>query len=539
MMKLQTTLARLGAAQLSFFLGEPTIKLLEILDEKNLGNNKLAELVLMQLGPENILLNPQIRVEIIAALPRDEANLLAKQLQLTEEPDPYASLGRVYFRRGQLNTNLLFTFFGCEPPSDDDDLLTQPEKIIPGAYPLFEHQRIAYWDALHILHRGNPQRVLLHMPTGAGKTRIAMNLICQILRETEPDKLVVWLAHSEELCEQAAEEFEKSWSKIGDRPTGIYRHFGPYRVGELTRLGGGLLVASLALLYRESGIHSTSFFALSRRVSLIVMDEAHQAIAPTYNLLLNLLSPGGSTPILGLSATPGRSYLKPEEDLRLAEFFAKQKVTLRIPGYDNPIQYLVDEGYLAKAEYITLPYVAGSEISLTIEEQKSLQDGFDLPERIVKHLASDHLRNLLIIKNVMQEADQGGKIIVFGCSVEHAILLCNILRVRGYNAASVTSETPLNTRRYLINEYRSGDEVQILTNFGVLTTGFDAPRTNVAVIARPTSSVVLCSQMIGRAIRGPRAGGNSTCKILTVVDQIPGFRSMAEAFTFWEDIWAD
>jgi superfamily II DNA or RNA helicase len=377
------------------------------------------------------------------------------------------------------------------------------------------------------------------MPTGAGKTRIAMNLISQILREADPDKIVIWLAHSEELCEQAAEEFEKSWSKLGDRPVGIYRHFGPYRTEELTQLGGGLLVASLALLYQQSGTNSTSFFALAKRANLIVMDEAHQAIAPTYQLLLNLLSPGGATPILGLSATPGRSYLKPEEDLQLASFFARQKVTLRIPGYENPIQYLVDEGYLAKAEYRPLPYFAANGISMTPDEQKDLQVGFDLPERVLKHLANDHLRNLLIIKNVMQEADQGGKIIVFGCSVEHAILLGNILRVKGYNAASVTSATPLNTRRRLISEYRTGEDIQILTNFGVLTTGFDAPRTNVAVIARPTSSVVLFSQMVGRAARGPRAGGNSTCHILTVVDQIPGFRSMAEAFTFWDDIWAN
>lgn len=539
MNKLQATLARLGAAQLSSFLGEPTINLLEVLDERSLGNNRLAELVLKQLGPENLLLDPRNRAEIIAALPKVEAELLAQQLLLIQGPDPYSSLARMQFRRGQLTTNLLFTFFGCEPPSGEEGLLTLPEKIIDGLYPLFNHQRNAYCEALHILQRGSPQRVLLHMPTGAGKTRIAMNLICQILREAEPDKIVIWLAHSEELCEQAAEEFEKSWSKLGDRLVGIYRHFGPYRVEELDHLGGGLLVASLALLYLQSGTRSTSFFSLAKRANLIVMDEAHQAVAPTYQLLLNLLSPGGSTPILGLSATPGRSFLNPEENLRLASFFARQKVTLRIPGYENPIRYLVEEGYLASAEYIILPYFAERGISLTPDEQKGLQDGFDLPERIVKHLANDHLRNLLIIKNVMQEADRGGKIIVFGCSVEHAILLGNILRVKGYNAAAITSTTPLNTRRRLISEYRSGGDLQILTNFGVLTTGFDAPRTNVAVIARPTSSVVLYSQMAGRAARGPKAGGNSTCRILTVVDQIPGFRSMAEAFTFWEDIWAD
>jgi superfamily II DNA or RNA helicase len=72
----------------------------------------------------------------------------------------------------------------------------------------------------------------------------------------------------------------------------------------------------------------------------------------------------------------------------------------------------------------------------------------------------------------------------------------------------------------------------------VLTTGFDAPRTSAAVIARPTKSLVLYSQMVGRAIRGVRAGGNETAVIVTVVDQgLPGFNSVADAFTNWEDIW--
>jgi len=537
-MNLQATLARLGAVQLSSFLGKPTIRLLEALDDRGLANNRLAELVLRQVGPENLLLDSAIRGEIIAALPRDEAKLLAQRLQLTAEPDPYSSLKQVNFKVGQLNTNLLFNFFGCEPPTEEA-LPSVPEKLISGSYPLFDHQRIACCEALRILQGCDPRRVLLHMPTGAGKTRIAMNLICQMLREAPSSKIVIWLAHSEELCEQAAEEFEKIWSRIGDRQTGVYRHFGPYRVDGLDQLGGGLLVSSLALLYRQSGTNSTTFFSLAKRVILIVMDEAHQAIAPTYQLLLNLLSPGGVTPLLGLSATPGRSFLDPEEDLKLATYFARQKVTLYIAGCENPIQYLVNEGYLAKAEYVTLPYSATQEICLTSEERKSLQEGFELSDRIIKSLASDHLRNLLILKHVIQEADRGGKVIVFGCSVEHAILLANILRVKGYNASSITSETPLNIRRHLINDYRGGEDLQILTNYGVLTTGFDAPRTNVAIIARPTRSVVLYSQMVGRAIRGPKAGGNSTSRILTVVDQIPGFRSVAEAFTFWDDIWTD
>lgn len=78
----------------------------------------------------------------------------------------------------------------------------------------------------------------------------------------------------------------------------------------------------------------------------------------------------------------------------------------------------------------------------------------------------------------------------------------------------------------------------MLCNFGVLTTGFDAPNTSAAIIARPTKSLVLYSQMVGRATRGTKAGGNETCEISTIVDtKLPGFGDMAEAFTNWEDVW--
>ena len=73
-----------------------------------------------------------------------------------------------------------------------------------------------------------------------------------------------------------------------------------------------------------------------------------------------------------------------------------------------------------------------------------------------------------------------------------------------------------------------------MCNYGVLTTGFDAPRTSAAVIGRPTLSLVLYSQMIGRALRGPKAGGNKYAEIVTAVDpEFPGFGKVEKAFRNW------
>ena len=90
-----------------------------------------------------------------------------------------------------------------------------------------------------------------------------------------------------------------------------------------------------------------------------------------------------------------------------------------------------------------------------------------------------------------------------------------------------------------IQRYRANtSKPMVICNYGVLTTGFDAPATSATLIARPTRSLVLYSQMVGRAIRGPRSGGNAQAEIVTVVDpQLPGFGEIAEAFANWEDIW--
>ena len=91
----------------------------------------------------------------------------------------------------------------------------------------------------------------------------------------------------------------------------------------------------------------------------------------------------------------------------------------------------------------------------------------------------------------------------------------------------------------MIRKFKSNREtLLVLCNYGVLTTGFDAPQTSAAVIARPTKSLVLYSQMVGRVTRGPKAGGNKSAEVVTVVDtNLPGFGSVVDAFYNWEDVW--
>jgi superfamily II DNA or RNA helicase len=408
------------------------------------------------------------------------------------------------------------------------------EQIAP-QYSLFAHQRHAAKQVKYYLQQ-EPRRVLLHMPTGAGKTRTAMNIIADHLRSHEPT-LVVWLAYSEELCEQAVAEFQKAWQYLGDRGLTVYRFWGD-RDLDIDRIRDGVVVAGLTKVYNAAKRSIQFINQLGSRSSLVIIDEAHQAIAETYRLVLDaLVIPYPKTALLGLTATPGRTWSDINADAKLSEFFAKRKVTLSIPGYDNPIDYLVAEGYLAKAEYRSLLYQSGLELSQL--DLARIEKELELPNYLLNKIEEDEQRNLRIILEIEELAQRHQRIIVFTISVEHSKLIAAVLQIRGLLAYTLSANTSASERSRLITSFKDDTpEIKILCNYGVLTTGFDAPKTSAAVIARPTRSLVLYSQMVGRAIRGVKAGGNETAEIVTVVDKnLPGFGSVAEAFSNWEDVW--
>lgn len=540
MTKLIFSLSRMGSAALCELLGLATVELLAELSLVKLTASSLAELVVAKYGADGILLNRELRGRLFEAMSLVEGEKLLGLLGAQSKGHPLAALKKQSFSAQSKKTALLFEFFGCPFDAKEEIEAIAAAAIITPQYPLFEHQRVALFKTIQFLRQDDYPRVLLHMPTGAGKTRTAMNVIASLLRSSARGPgVVVWLAHSEELCDQAAEEFRKAWAILGDRPVALYQNFANRRVESLDGVTDGLLIAGLSLFFNQSLTQASGFLRLARRTNLVVMDEAHQAIAPTYKHLLNLLCPTGKTPLLGLSATPGRSFLDAGADLRLAKFFNRQKVTLEVEGYVNPIQYLQDEGYLAKVTTIRLPYSPTKAIKLSASESKALEDGLDIPPSVLERLADDQLRNLLIVSAIIRETQRQNKILVFACSVAHAELLADVLRLKGVKAASITSRTASTERAQRISAYRDSSNIQVLTNFGVLTTGFDAPRTNVAFICRPTRSVVLYSQMVGRAARGTRAGGNEECRVLTVVENLPGVKDISEAFTFWEDIWGE
>jgi DNA repair protein RadD len=532
--KLRSTLTRLGLGEIERILGDETFALLDMLNLRNESISRV-DLVIDQLGHQELLLNTKWRNKLLEALSQDDALRLSRLLNISPASSPWQSLISKNYSIGSESANILFAFFGCPEPQQDQRTLATSISSITPSYKLFPHQIVAYQESINILKEKS--RVLLHMPTGAGKTRTAMNIISYFLRNViGVNELIIWVAHSEELCEQAADEFEKAWKTLGNRDIFIHKAFGDYTIN-LEEVKGGFLIASLSFLYKRSLSQQSVFLNISQRTPVVIMDEAHQAIAPTYKHLLELISLNDpDTKIIGLSATPGRGLLGNDENMELAHFFSKNKVTLNVPGYSNPVEFLQAQGFLANVTYEFLK-LNFSNVELSLEEKQQLQVELDLPKSVLHQLGRDIQRNYEIVRRLEQEANANYKIILFACSVDHAHLIANILALKGFKAAALTGRTPPRQRSQLVRKYKDSDEIQILCNYGILTTGFDSPKTNMAFITRPTQSVVLYSQMVGRAIRGPKAGGNENCKVITVIDPMPGFQNIGEGFNYWEDIW--
>ena len=410
-----------------------------------------------------------------------------------------------------------------------------PTKTIIPAYGLFDHQRNAVRKLMPLLAQ-DERRAVLHLPTGVGKTRTAMHVVADSLRAHEPS-VVVWLASGSELLEQAVAAFEEAWTHLGTRPLDIGTMWGD-RMPDLDRFADGFLAVGLAKSWATISRTDPNWaLRMSRRTRLVVFDEAHQSIARTYRRITEDLTLDFRCALLGLTATPGRTWADIDKDGELAEFYSRNKVTLEVPA-DNPIEYLIDNGYLARPNFRTLLSRPG--LDITENERARIARALEIPHEVVTALSMSE-QYVSAVLRAMDQLLQAGhrRVLVFAATVQHARILSAILIARGVRSNVVTGQTPVRVRDHAIRTFKSDDETpMVLVNFGVLTTGFDAPKASAVVIARPTQSLVLFSQMVGRGIRGPKAGGTETCDVVTVVDpSLPGFGDVAAAFLNWEDVW--
>ena len=375
------------------------------------------------------------------------------------------------------------------------------------------------------------RRAVVSLPTGGGKTRVTVEATVLLVLKPEGERRsVVWVAQTDELCEQAVQAFRQVWLNLGAQKTDL----------RIVRLWGSnpsppiqepdkpiVVVASIQTLNSRMGSASLEWL---QNPGIVVVDECHHAITPSYTNLLRWLDAeapraGAPTkdepPILGLSATPFR--MDDEESRRLARRFDN----LWFPANQKELHArLRSMGVLSHVDHEALPSRAtllDEEVELLSQLREPWEE-FDLKlilERINQRLGGDEKRNELLVERIQQATERS--ILFFANSVKHAGEMAARLHLAGISAAAVSGDTPKSARRYFLERFQRG-EIRVLCNHSVLTTGFDAPKTDMVLIARQVFSPVRYMQIVGRGMRGEKNGGTPICRLVTVVDNLRQFQ---------------
>lgn len=370
---------------------------------------------------------------------------------------------------------------------------------------------------------GAKTRCVVTLPTGGGKTRVAVEAFLDwMMKDFSSGKYLLWIAQNEELCEQCLKCIQQMWSsRPFIEPLRVYRYFGGRDIPE-DDLRGGAVVSSIQQLHNRIKGGDLVLEEILRNTGAMIIDEAHRAVSNMYDGLLEKAEQVCGTelfPICGLTATPGRAGVN--HHLEIPKLVGRFQAHLIKPDigkeYQNdPLEYFRKHGYLARANHKL--FKSGAEYELTEGEFKQMGESGDLPPGFLKRLAQDEKRNSIILDRLLS-IPAGTPTLVYACTVEHAELLAALLNKYGCRAGAISSDTPLTIRRGLIQGFKEGG-VGFLCNFGVLTTGFDAPKTRCIVICRPTRSVVLYEQIVGRGLRGPKFGGTEECDVVDFADNI-------------------
>lgn len=388
-------------------------------------------------------------------------------------------------------------------------------------------------------------RGLLSLPTGSGKTRVAVEAIIDAIREGDLTGTVLWIADRDELCEQAVEAWEQAWGAIG--PEAQHLRISRMWSGQKRPVafdGAHVVVATRQTLAVRGTLGSEAADPLND-VGLLVVDEAHGSIAPTFTRIMGELGltfrrRQDEIGLLGLTATPYRGFDEAETTRLVARYGANRldEGAFQSDDAGDVIRELQEMTVLAEADHRIIP---GGNVQLTEDELRQMHErGFSwLPDSAQQRLGDDRDRTMSIVeayKHEIYEPHPEWPTLIFATSVAHAETVAALLQLDEIPARAVSNKTETATRRSAVEQFRSG-ELKVLVNYGVFREGFDAPLTRAIIVARPVYSPNLYFQMIGRGLRGVLNGGSERCLVLDVKDNVLNYERQL-AFTKLDWLWA-
>lgn len=323
--------------------------------------------------------------------------------------------------------------------------------------------------------RKSNEAAVIVLPTGAGKSLV----IAELARLARRKILV--LTHVKELVEQNHAK---------------YQSYG---------LTGGIFSAGLKRRESEHQVTFTSVQSVSANLdqfqheySLIIIDECHRVsgedTSQYQRIIEQLREKNPALKVLGLTATPYRLGMGWIYKYHYRGFVrSEDEKPFQHCIYELPLSYMISRGYLTKPDLVD---AAVAQYDFSALSQNSFGE---YAEKDVNQLLGKHQRvTRSIIEQVMELAAKRKAVMIFAATVDHA------KEINGYLPASqtalITGATDLKTRDDLISRFKER-QLKYLVNVSVLTTGFDAPHVDFIAILRPTQSVSLYQQIVGRGLR--------------------------------------
>lgn len=345
----------------------------------------------------------------------------------------------------------LITFLGYAPALTyfDGDTPTQQGAV----FELREHQEEALASLAKMREEGKTI-ALVQGATGSGKSAIG------VLDAKTIGKRTLFLAHTKELVEQGAKNFEALWKDVS-----VGRFYESFHDTDTHVVCG-----SIQSIIRNLDQFKPDDF------DYLIIDECHHASAKSYTKILTYFRPKFT---LGLTATPERA-----DGADLLEVF--QDVAHKLD-----IKEAVETGVLCPVRCIRVKTnVNMSDVRINGFKYNSL----DLEQTIMIPG-----RNQLIVDTYMEYA-QGKSTVIFCTSVNHANTIAEMLRERGVRAEAVSGSTKTPIRKQVLKDY-ADKKIQVLCACDLLNEGWDSPITEVLFMARPTMSKTIYMQQLGRGMR--------------------------------------
>lgn len=415
---------------------------------------------------------------------------------------------------------------------------TRPEEfVVPGAVrlnKLHRYQKEISEKLRAVLTQsfdGRAQKAMVELPTGAGKTRVATETVLRLFADEVLSGPILWVAQSEELCEQAVQTFETVWRYLSDeRPLTIGRLWDNNVVHEPdTELS--VIVATDA---KVAAIMDRPDYEWLSRSTAVFIDEAHRAGgSKRYTDILRWLGVDGRNwerPLVGLSATPFKGGAG--ENSGTSELVARFGSNLLTAFGSDAYRELVKLGVLANVRHEVLE--SGVQVELNQSERLSIESNRLIDRNLYEKIGRNEKRMRVLVDHILKQNPEW-PILVFTPSVLSAQVLAASLRYRGVSASSVSGQTGAQERRTIINQFQRGD-IRVLANCDLLIQGFDAPGVRALYIARPTFSPGAYIQMAGRGLRGKENGGKEECLIVDVADNWGAMNDFL-GYRGYEDLW--